>query len=282
MRCSYNVCGTDTYRFASRQNAFGTGLNLQNIPSGGELADDSDLELPNVRSIFIPDEGKEYFDIDLDSADLRVVAAESGCKWLITQLNAGRKPYIEVMKEYYGNPDMDKKSHPLQYGMFKALCHGTHYLGTPQGISPRIGLDVKKVEDIQKWYFGLCPEIPKWHEEVKKQMLGRRWIQNVFGYRIHFFDRIEGNVFNQGVAWIPQSTVGCLINRAYKNISDHLPEVDVLLQVHDSLAGQYPIENREHHLASILKEAQIVLPYKEPIIIPVGVKTSTKSWGECG
>lgn len=29
MRCSYNVAGTDTYRFASRKNAFGTGGNLE-------------------------------------------------------------------------------------------------------------------------------------------------------------------------------------------------------------------------------------------------------------
>lgn len=281
MRCSYNICGTDTYRFASRQNAFGTGLNLQNVPAGGELEDDGDLELPNVRTIFIPDVGKEFFDIDLDSADLRVVAWESSCKWLKDTLAAGKKPYVEVMREYFQNPDMSKKTHPLQYAMFKALCHGTHYLGTAQGISPRIGLDVKKVEKIQEWYFGLCPEIKKWHEEVKKQMSGRRWIQNVFGYKFHIFDRVEGNVFNQGVAWIPQSTVGCLINRAYKNIDDNLPEVDVLLQVHDSLAGQYPIENREQHIESIVQQSQIILPYSDPLIIPVGVKTSQKSWGDC-
>lgn len=281
MRCSYNICGTDTYRFNSRKNAFGTGLNLQNVSSGGEHAEDSDLELPNVRSIFIPDEGKEFFDIDLDSADLRIVAWESDCKWLKKTLAEGKKPYVEVMKEYYQNPDMSKKTHPLQYAMFKSLCHGTHYLGTPQGIAPRIGLDVKKVGEIQEWYFRLNPEIKKWHEEIKKQVSGRRWIQNVFGYKFHFFDRIEGNVFNQAVAWIPQSSVGCLINRGYKNIHDHLPDVDVLLQVHDSLAGQYPIEGRETHIANIIKEAEIVLPYSDPLIIPVGVKTSQKSWGDC-
>jgi len=36
MRCSYNICGTETYRFSSSQNAFGSGGNLQNLPKGDE------------------------------------------------------------------------------------------------------------------------------------------------------------------------------------------------------------------------------------------------------
>jgi DNA polymerase I-like protein with 3'-5' exonuclease and polymerase domains len=36
MRCSYNLAGTETYRFSSREDAFGTGTNLQNIPAGDE------------------------------------------------------------------------------------------------------------------------------------------------------------------------------------------------------------------------------------------------------
>lgn len=36
MRCSFNVCGTETLRFSSSENAFGTGGNLQNIPKGEE------------------------------------------------------------------------------------------------------------------------------------------------------------------------------------------------------------------------------------------------------
>jgi DNA polymerase I-like protein with 3'-5' exonuclease and polymerase domains len=39
MRCSFNVCGTETMRFSSSEDAFGNGGNLQNIPKGEE--DDS-------------------------------------------------------------------------------------------------------------------------------------------------------------------------------------------------------------------------------------------------
>lgn len=277
IRTSFNIAGTDTYRFASSKNAFGTGCNFQNIPNGGET-EDAGLVLPNVRRIFVPDEGKTMFDIDLDSADLRIVAAESDCKWLKEQLSAGRKPYVEVAKEYYQDPSITKahKSYPV----FKALCHGTHYLGTPEGMAEKIGLNITEVQRIQEWYYGLCPEIRAWQEDVKRQVSGRRYITNVFGYRFHFYDRIEGTIFNQAVAWIPQSTVGCLINRAYANIDDNLPDVEILIQVHDSLVGQFP-SNQGYLLDSIVRESQITLPYPDPIIIPVGIKSSAKSWGDC-
>lgn len=34
MRCSYNIAGTETFRFSSSENAFGSGTNMQNLPKG--------------------------------------------------------------------------------------------------------------------------------------------------------------------------------------------------------------------------------------------------------
>ena len=36
MRCTYNLAGTETFRFSSSEDAFGFGTNLQNIPRGDE------------------------------------------------------------------------------------------------------------------------------------------------------------------------------------------------------------------------------------------------------
>lgn len=277
LRCSFNIAGTETYRFSSSQNAFDSGLNLQNVPKGDE---EGELKLPNVRKLFIPDPGYEFFDIDLDSADLRIVTYESDCKWMKEQFAAGNKPYVEVAKEYYRDPTITK--HHKAYPLFKALCHGTNYLGTPEGLAARIGLGVHETQRIQKWYYSMCPEIKKWQDDLINQVNKRRMVQNVFGYRMYFFDRIEGTIYNQAVAWIPQSTVGCLINRAYVNLYKNYPEIHVLLQVHDSLAGQYPSHLRDWAQARILDCARVELPYAgSPLIIPVGIKTSQNSWGEC-
>lgn len=278
MRCSFNIAGTETYRFSSSKNAFGSGLNLQNIPKGGD--DDEGLELPNIRSLFVPDPGYTFFDIDLDSADLRIVAWESDEREMKAMVKEGKKVYVEVMKEYYHNPAMTK--HSPQYGMFKSYCHGTHYLGTAKGLAERLGLLVHESEKLQKWYFGKFPNIKKWQDEIKDQVCKRRYIENVFGYRVYFFDRIEGTIFNQAIAWIPQSSVACLINRGYERIDRLEKGVDILLQVHDSLAGQFPTAQRDYYVKRIVECAEIELPYPgDPLIIPVGVKTSEKSWGDC-
>jgi DNA polymerase I-like protein with 3'-5' exonuclease and polymerase domains len=72
-----------------------------------------------------------------------------------------------------------------------------------------------------------------------------------------------------------------LINRAYVKIDAELPQVEVLLQVHDSLAGQFPTHLGDWMKDQIVKAAEIELPYDDPLVIPVGVKTSNESWGDC-
>lgn len=286
MRCSFNIAGTETYRFSSSENAFGSGMNLQNIPSGDEAAG-----LPNVRGLFICDEEPEpmeYFDIDLDSADLRVVTWDSDCAGMKKYFSEGKKPYVEIAKEYFQDPSIDK-SHDA-YKAFKVICHGSNYGGGAGEIFLRMpksakvgGLDEAGIERIQKWYFKMFPEIADWQKRIEDQVRRNRFVQNVFGYRIWFFDRMEGTIFKQAIASIPQSTVACLINRGYKAIHDNEPEIQILLQVHDSLAGQYPVRIATEAREKVLAHCSVPLQYPSgSLIIPVGIKTSTKSWGDCG
>lgn len=240
------------------------------------------MALPNIRKIFLPDPGYTMFDVDLASADLRIVAWESDCKLLKQWLKEGKDPYTEVAKEYYKEPNMSKGD--SRRARFKSLCHALHYLGIPKNIAnnANIGLLVIEVERIQKWYFGLCPEIPIWQERVKASVRNTMTFgPNVFGYRSRHLKRLENDTYNKAVAWTPQSTVGILINHALASIDNTLPEVELLLQVHDSLVGQYPSHMPELREA-ILRACEIILPYEgDPLVIPVGIKTSELSWGDC-
>lgn len=276
MRCSFNIAGTETYRFSSSQNAFGSGMNLQNIPKG---SDEDGLELPNVRKLFIPDQGYTFFDIDLSSADLRIVVWESDEPELKRMLAEGLDPYTEIAKEFYADPTITKADPRRQ--TFKSFAHGTNYLGTAKGLAERLGLGVHEAEKTQKWYFNRFPRIKAWQDRLKDQVFKRHMVENVFGYRQYFFDRIEGTIFNQAAAWIPQSTVACIINRAYVSLDRDHPEIEVLLQVHDSLAGQFRTAILDDSRRAILQAASVVLPYADPLTIPVGIVTSDKSWGDC-
>jgi DNA polymerase I-like protein with 3'-5' exonuclease and polymerase domains/uracil-DNA glycosylase len=283
MRCSFNITGTETYRFSSSENAFGSGMNLQNIPSG-----DEESGLPNIRNLFVCDEGMEFFDIDLDSADLRIVTWDSDCTKMKQWFAEGKKPYVEVAKEYFQD-DSITKDHDA-YKAFKVICHATNYLGKGPTILDRMpksaklgnSLTADAITKIQAWYFDLFPEIKEWQDRTVREVSQRGYIENVFGYREHIFDRIEGTIFNQAVAWKPQSTVACLINRGYRNIYNRHPDIQVLLQVHDSLAGQYPIADRDSARKKIIDCCSVPLPYASgDLTIPVGIKTSTISWGDC-
>ena len=94
-------------------------------------------------------------------------------------------------------------------------------------------------------------------------------------------ERLDG-LLPEALAWIPQSSVANYIDRVWLRIHDHIPEVQVLLQVHDSLCGQFPTHLKHPCLARMREEAaKVVIPYDDPLVIPVGIKTSDKSWGAC-
>ncbi len=298
MRCSYNIAGTETYRFNSKKNAFGTGGNLQNM-SGDKGEEDEEesqdeldslelfthLNLPNCRKMLVPDEGYIFFDTDLSKADLRIVTWESDCQEMKRMLAEGFDPYVEAAKEYHRDPTIKKTlpngSANPKYTQFKSLCHGTNYLGTPMGLAARIGFLTHEVDRVQKWYFGRFPEIRQWQIDFCKEVQNKRKVSNKFGYVRQYFDRVDDQLLRKAIAWVPQSTVACLINRVWVNVHDNLPEVQVLLQTHDSLSGQYPIHAAERLEPKLLAQAQITIPYSDPLIIPIGLKKSLKSWGEC-
>lgn len=281
LRCSYNIAGTKTYRLASSTNAFGSGGNLQNVPKGDEDAEDPYIRLPNIKSLFLFDEGMEGFDLDGDSADLRIVTGESGCRAMQAYFEAKAKPYVEIAKEFYRDPTITK--HHPSYKRMKALCHGSNYGGEPAGLSSRIGLPVHDIERMQRWYFGMCPEIAAWQNDIRAQGEHRGYIENPFGYRLYNWDRWSRKVANEFLAWTPQSTVGLLINRIAVLIDHSLHQVELLLQVHDSLNGQYPLANADQTRSEILALASsVVIPCKSgPITVPAGLKTSPRSWGDC-
>ena len=69
MRTSYNIAGTETGRWSSSTNAFGTGTNLQNI----KRDDDIKLGKLSLRKMFVADPGYKLVGIDLEQAESREV-----------------------------------------------------------------------------------------------------------------------------------------------------------------------------------------------------------------
>ncbi len=312
MRCAYNIGGSSsgksapkTYRLSSSENAFGSGTNLQNIPSEkskslgkavarGSIAGLGDAyQYPNIRSMFIPDQGYTFFDGDLDRADLQVVVWEADDAMLKAALRQGVDihlmnafvlqnksipPLEELVETHPKYPDHRGPMKNLRE-FAKVFCHGTNYGGKARTMSAHTGWTVHQVEKAQAIWFGAHPGIERWHTRVKTQITKHKFIENRFGYRWYIFDRID-SIIPQAIAWVPQSTVSNVINKIWMNIYETLPGVQVLLQVHDSLAGQYPTNSTDYKTL-IESAARIQIPYEDPLTIPFSVKTSNVSWGDC-
>lgn len=318
MRCSFNIAGDAggksapySYRLSSGKNPFGSGGNLQTIPSeksksAGKAAarGSMDFVLPNIRCMYGPDPGFTFFDMDLDRADLQVVVRESGeVEWMgimdmgvdmhlfnVYTLDKQEPPPLDELIERHKKdedcicPGKCYWEHciPRNFAreFAKVFCHATNYVGGAKTVAAHTGRSVHEIDSAQKYWFSAHPGILRWHERVLDSITKRRFVENAFGYRWYIFDRLEG-LLPEAVAWVPQSTVGVTINKIWVNWHKYIPEVQTLLQVHDSLAGQIPTHKKESLLPKMLEHSKIVIPYEHPLIIPTGIKTSEVSWGDC-
>jgi DNA polymerase I-like protein with 3'-5' exonuclease and polymerase domains/uracil-DNA glycosylase len=280
-RCQYSIPGTETYRFASSSDPFGFGTNGQNITSGERA--EIDWPLPNIRKCFIPDSGFILGEFDLPQADARVVAWEAEDKSLIDHFLNPNSPNLHYVNGEIIFGKVPKKG-TLNYYLAKQGVHLTHYGGTANVLARTLGITVREAELFQKRYFSVRVGIPKWHRRIELQLATKRYVENAYGYRRFYFDRID-NLLKEALAWIPQSTVAIATNLGILNISDDAAltraRVEFLLQVHDSSIFQWPIFINNWVKPHLHRHLTVTVPYSEPLVFQAGIKVSTKSWGDC-
>lgn len=255
MRCSYNVVGTENGRWSSSKNAFGRGTNLQNVT-------------PSMRRMFCADDGFRMVSTDLEQAESRLVA---GLVWQATGDEAywnaclSSDLHTQVCRMTWpelgwnGDPKHDRQiaDQPCREintysyrDVAKRLGHGSNYRGSPFGIAQAVGMPPQIVEDFQHRYFAAFPAIPLWHASVRRDLLERQYLDTPLGRRRWFFSRpTEDSTLREAIAFVPQSTVGELLNLIMWKVwrrslqppghEQRLP-IQLLLQNHDAFAFQTP------------------------------------------
>jgi DNA polymerase I-like protein with 3'-5' exonuclease and polymerase domains len=276
----YTIPGTETYRFNSTRDPFGFGTNLQNISDGSRA--EKGWPLPNIRKCIIPDTNCTLGEFDLPQADARVVAWEAGEQTLIDLFaDPTRHLHMENGEIIYGKAP---PKNSLEYYLAKQAVHLSHYGGTANVLARTLGITVREADHFQKRYFGVRTAIPKWHRKVEMQLARHRYVENAYGYRRFYFDRVDG-LLKEALAWIPQSTVAIATNLAILNITDDLElrraGVEFLLQVHDSSVFQWPTYITSWAKPRLHRHLTVTVPYPTPLVFQAGIKTSTKSWGDC-
>jgi len=265
IRCSYNVAGTETYRFSSSEDAFGFGTNLQNITKGEK---NGDLEIPNLRLLFLADPGYDFGEFDLSAADAQVVAAEAEDWDLLEKIRSGF-PLHDDNSQRWGVPRQIAKS----------CVHAANYGVTPYGLARNLGIKESLATYIIDDWFSRHPGVRQWHTRIERQLMERRYVENRFGYRRFYFDRIE-NLLKEALAWIPQSTVAIATNLGIRRVVHNVRWAQFLLQTHDSAGFQWPSTQTPEAKVLIPKFMQISIPYSRPLTIKAEPKIGP-SWGAC-
>lgn len=251
--------------------------------------------LPNVRKFFVPDPGYTICDTDLDRADLQVVVWEANDDDLKQALRMGvdlhilngisleniSPPPIDELVESHPNYPEHKARYKRQRQLAKSFIHGTNYGGSARTMAIAAACTVHQAELLQARWFAAHPGIKEWHRRTERALQERRMVVNKFGNRRVYFERIEG-LLPEALAWIPQSTVALYINKIWDKVVTELREVQVLLQVHDSLVWQAPTYKFDYYKSQFKALASTIsIPYDDPLVIPVGFNYSPLSWGEC-
>jgi DNA polymerase I-like protein with 3'-5' exonuclease and polymerase domains len=241
--------------------------------------------LPNVRKFFVPDPNTLIFDIDLAGADAQVVAWEANdapLKEAFRAYQAGEGPKLHCVNAisiFGAKAGPDGKKEPC-YTQAKMGVHLTNYGGSANTCAAALGIPVREAQAFQDKWFTIHPDIWAWRQRVENELLTSRSVHNAFGFYRHYFDRLE-MLLPQALAWIPQSTVAIVIDTIFNRICRKIPAIGIELQVHDSLVGVCPLSKWKEAKQQLKKISAVTIPYDDPLVIPLGLKTSPTSWGDC-
>jgi len=292
IRASYNIAGTNTGRLASSKSSMGTGTNLQNINK-------------KVKYQFIPDKGKRMANVDLEQADSRNVGAicwnllvdEHGPEYAGSYLDACESgdlhtyvcrmawpdlPWSDDPKEWRATADLICYRNMTYRDMAKRLGHGTNFLGTPRTMAGHTKVPTKQIAEFQKNYFAAFPCLIAWHEDIIKALHANRQIITLWDRKRTFFkDPANKANHREATAYSPQSSTADEINLGMIVLWCDVPEAEILLQVHDSLAFQYPaeIENDLIPRALAAIEVKQTLKQNREFSVPVDC-TVGWNWGD--
>lgn len=266
---SYKISGTETGRLSSAQSVYGRGTNIQNIP-----------RLPSIRSIFIADPGKVLINADLSQAEARVVAYLAREERMINVFKTGQDIHRFNASIIFNCHPKDVTAEQRQTA--KNRVHGANYRIGPAKAAKLAGTTEDKArEDLNK-YKAHFPNLENWWREVEDQVGKTRVMTNLFGRKRIFFGRWGHELVNEAIAYVPQSTVGDLLNlgliRAYSNLPIGWK---FSANNHDSILAQVPEGTDEMHIIKFFRH-YLEIPMEVngyTFTIPVDIKIGL-NWGE--
>lgn len=286
---TFKVWGTKGARWSS------SGPNIQQVSKEKEVCyvdGLKELVVPSIRPLLIADKDFVLLEADYSQLELRVVAHFSAMSEVIHWLEMDRKepnlwdPHVLNARQMFKRPELTKKdplrqvTKTLTYALFYNYYQGVDMVY--KSLKPSMPtLTLKQLEEIQKRFYAVRPELPKWQDSIAHQIKTQGYVEAPIYGRRQYQDRRKPDL-NQALSFPIQSTAGDLANRAVLEVAKQLDWSSgehVKAQVHDALIVQCRPESLQEvaRLVKTAMERPVTLLGKE-VIFPVDIKYG-HSWG---
>ena len=271
---SYSMVGASTGRLSS------SDPNLQNIPI-------RTAEGRQIREAFIAKEGHSLISADYSQIELRLVAHVAQETTMLQAFRDGVDIHSQTAAEVFGVPLADMDSETRRKA--KAINFGIIYGISGFGLARQLSIPRGEAQDYIKAYFARFPGIQAYMEETKIKAREDKFVETLFGRRIHIGEIASSNpnmrnfAERQAINAPIQGSAADIIKRAMIAMPAAIAKADLgismLLQVHDELIFEVPDAHAEAASALIRREMETahhgVLSLDVPLVAEAGI---AKNW----
>ncbi len=264
---TFNQTGTGTGRLSS------SDPNLQNIPIRSELGKE-------IRKAFIAGrEGWKIVSADYSQVELRIMAFYSNDNNLIEAFKKGLDIHTATASVLFDKALEDVSSDERRTA--KTVNFGIMYGLGSFGLSQSLKISRKEASEIIANYFAKYPGIKRYMDETISKAEKSGYVETLCGRRRYYPDINSANnnlktaaqraAINMPIQGTASDMTKIAMIKIFKAIKEHNLKTNMLLQVHDELVFESPIDELEQVKELIKYNMETALSLSEvPIIAEVG------------
>ena len=246
--------------------------NLQNIPVRTE-------EGRRIREAFIPAEGCKLLSADYSQIELRIMAHIAEDENLLAAFAAGKDVHQATAAEIFSVPLEAVTSEQRRYA--KVINFGLIYGMSAFGLAGNLGIERSAAQNYIAKYFDRYPGVAQYMERTRLEARENGYVETVFGRRL-WLPEIKGSngPRRQGAERAAinapmQGTAADLIKLAMIAVENWLEKEQLktrmLLQVHDELVFDVPLDELELLQAKLPDLMCQVADLKVPLLVGIGI-----------
>lgn len=258
---TYNQTITATGRLSS------SDPNLQNIPTRSELG-------RTVKTAFSAGEGSVFLAVDYSQIELRLLAHLSGDEHLVRAFNEGEDFHAETAARVFGVPVSEVT--PDLRSRAKAVNFGIVYGQQAYGLSRSLHISMAEARDMIDRYYEAYPGVRTFLDNVVARAKRTGYAETMYGRRRHIPElkaknpQLRGFGERTAMNHPMQGTAADIIKIAMARVSRRLEEegfaAHMILQVHDELDFECPVDEVERLTAMVRDVMEHVVDLRVPLI----------------